>query len=143
MSRWVYAIGGDDGDPTGALRSIEVAPVGVYGDLGDWQVHPRELPEARTLAAYNTFDPWTNEPTDRLAATIVEKHPDAGARVFFGSSGSEAVDSAVRRAGARSDGSCRRICCSSSRPARPWPRPARARFTSTGRRRTGVCCSPC
>ncbi|MCB9777193.1 MAG: hypothetical protein H6742_01350 [Alphaproteobacteria bacterium] len=50
-SRWVYAIGGDDGDATGALASVEVASVGVYGELGPWRVLSRGLPDARTLAA--------------------------------------------------------------------------------------------
>jgi hypothetical protein len=50
VSRWVYAIGGDDGASTGALASVERAPMGVYGDLGTWEVLPTTLPGARTLA---------------------------------------------------------------------------------------------
>ncbi len=50
VARWVYAIGGDSGDTSGALTSIERAPVGLYGDMGDWELLPRSLPAAITLA---------------------------------------------------------------------------------------------
>ena len=49
-----------------------------------------------SLATYNTFDPFTNEPTEKLAAMISELVPMDRARVFFTSSGSEAVDSAMK-----------------------------------------------
>ena len=52
--------------------------------------------QARSLAAYHTFDPFTNEPSERLAARIANLAPMDGARVFFGSSGSEAVDTAMK-----------------------------------------------
>lgn len=55
VSRYVYAIGGDDGDAASALSSVEVAPIGVYGDLGDWAVLPRALPAGRTLAGAVTI----------------------------------------------------------------------------------------
>jgi hypothetical protein len=51
VARWIYAIGGDDGDPTHAKRTIEVAPVGVFGELGPFRVLPDALPAPRTLAA--------------------------------------------------------------------------------------------
>jgi adenosylmethionine-8-amino-7-oxononanoate aminotransferase len=54
--------------------------------------------EARQLGAYHTFDPFTNPPSEELAAKIVELSPFEGARVFFGSSGSEAVDTAMKLA---------------------------------------------
>ena len=52
-----------------------------------------------TLAAFSCFEPFTNEPADELA----ELHRRPGARwtdsrVFFTSSGSEAVDSAIKLA---------------------------------------------
>lgn len=63
--------------------------------------HPRMVSaiaeQAASLAAYNTFDPWTNEPTEALAARIDALAP-IDARVFFGSSGSEAVDTAMKLA---------------------------------------------
>ncbi len=52
--------------------------------------------QARTLAAYNTVDPFTNEPTEAAAAKIADLSPFDDARVFFGSSGSEGVDTAMK-----------------------------------------------
>ena len=52
--------------------------------------------QARTLAAYHTFDPFSNEPAEAAADRIAELSPYEGARVFFGNSGSEAVDSAMK-----------------------------------------------
>lgn len=54
--------------------------------------------QASTLAAYHAFDPFTNEPAEMAAAKIAELSPIDGARVFFGSSGSEAVDTAMKLA---------------------------------------------
>jgi putrescine---pyruvate transaminase len=54
--------------------------------------------QARLLASYNTFDPWTNEPAERLAARVAELAPMPDGRVFFASSGSEAVDTAMKMA---------------------------------------------
>jgi putrescine aminotransferase len=68
-----------------------------------------------SLATYNTFDPWTNEAAEGLAARIAAVAPmagtpastgsgsgadgaEGGARVFFTCSGSEAVDSAMKLA---------------------------------------------
>lgn len=50
VARWVYAIGGDEGDATLPLDSIERAPVGVYGDLGAWELLSATLPFPLTLA---------------------------------------------------------------------------------------------
>ena len=52
--------------------------------------------QARTLAAYHAFDPFTNGPADAAADKIAELSPYAESRVFFGTSGSEAVDSAMK-----------------------------------------------
>ena len=49
-----------------------------------------------TLATYNTFDHWTNEPAEALAAKIAAVAPMDNARVFFTCSGSEAVDTALK-----------------------------------------------
>ena len=51
-----------------------------------------------SLATYNTFDPWTNEPADDLATRIAERAPMTDPRVFFTCSGSEAVDTALKLA---------------------------------------------
>ena len=52
--------------------------------------------QARTLAAYSTFDPFTNAPAEQLAEVLVDIAPMADSRVFFTSSGSEAVDTAMK-----------------------------------------------
>ena len=51
-----------------------------------------------TLEAYSTFDPFTSEPVEQLAAKLVSLCPMPDARVFFCGSGSEAVDSAMKLA---------------------------------------------
>jgi putrescine---pyruvate transaminase len=48
------------------------------------------------LAAYHTFERFTNEPAEQIAARIAATAPFERARVFLTSSGSEAVDSAVK-----------------------------------------------
>jgi adenosylmethionine-8-amino-7-oxononanoate aminotransferase len=51
-----------------------------------------------TLENYNLFDIFTNRPAEELAARIAGLSPVTGARVFFTSSGSEAVDTALKLA---------------------------------------------
>jgi putrescine---pyruvate transaminase len=52
--------------------------------------------QALTLAGYHTFDRFTNEPADRLAERLHDIAPMADSRIFFTSSGSEAVESALK-----------------------------------------------
>ena len=54
--------------------------------------------QAKQLAAYHAFDPFTNEPAEAAATKIADLSPYEGARVFFGTSGSEAVDTAMKLA---------------------------------------------
>ena len=54
--------------------------------------------QMRALAAYNTFDPFTNPPAARAAEMIVERSPLTDGRVFFGCTGSDAVDTALKLA---------------------------------------------
>lgn len=49
-SRYLYAIGGDDGTEAGAMASIEAAAVDAYGSLSDWSELPGTLPGPLTLA---------------------------------------------------------------------------------------------
>ena len=51
-----------------------------------------------TLACYNTFDRFTNEPSELLAAEVAALAPMPDARVFFTSGGSESVDTAMKLA---------------------------------------------
>ena len=50
------------------------------------------------MEAYNTFAPFTNGAAARVAEMIVERSPHPDGRVFLGSSGSEAVDTALKLA---------------------------------------------
>jgi len=54
--------------------------------------------QMRQIAAYHTFELFTNAPTEQLCALLAERAPMADARVFLTSSGSEAVDSALKLA---------------------------------------------
>ena len=54
--------------------------------------------QGMTLHTYHTFDPFTLEPTERLAERIAALAPIDDPRVFFCQSGSEAVDSAIKLA---------------------------------------------
>lgn len=61
----------------------------------------REIIDAITsqmeqLVTYNTFAPFTNDPSRELARLIAEKSPHPNGRVFLGCSGSEAVDTALK-----------------------------------------------
>ena len=58
VERWVYAAGGDEGDASTARSSIERAPIGVYGDLGEWELLDGELPAPLTLMAATTIGEW-------------------------------------------------------------------------------------
>jgi adenosylmethionine-8-amino-7-oxononanoate aminotransferase len=51
-----------------------------------------------SIEAYSCFDPFTNEPADRLADKLVTLTPIPDARVFFCGSGSEAIDTAMKLA---------------------------------------------
>lgn len=50
------------------------------------------------IAAFHCFEPFSNPQAEQLAEVIAQRAPLPGARVFFTSSGSEAVDSAVKLA---------------------------------------------
>jgi adenosylmethionine-8-amino-7-oxononanoate aminotransferase len=50
------------------------------------------------LENYHLFDIFTNRPAEALAERVAELAPVAGSRVFFTSSGSEAVDTALKLA---------------------------------------------
>ncbi|MFO8072096.1 MAG: DUF4215 domain-containing protein [Polyangia bacterium] len=50
-SRFLYALGGDDGSAAGATASCEAAPLSPFGEIkGDFEPLPIDLPEERTLA---------------------------------------------------------------------------------------------
>ena len=49
-----------------------------------------------TLETYSTFDPFTNELADRLAAKLISLSPLPESRVFLCGSGSESIDTAMK-----------------------------------------------
>ena len=51
-----------------------------------------------TLETYSTFDPFTNELADRLAAKLISLSPMPDSRVFLCGSGSESIDTAMKLA---------------------------------------------
>jgi adenosylmethionine-8-amino-7-oxononanoate aminotransferase len=54
--------------------------------------------QLKQLDSFHSFDRFTNEPAEQLAATVADVAPIDDARVFLTSSGSEAVDSAIKLA---------------------------------------------
>ena len=50
------------------------------------------------LATYNTFGQWSNDPAEQLAERIRSLAAVPDARIFFTSSGSEAIDTAIKLA---------------------------------------------
>jgi len=54
--------------------------------------------QMQRLAVYHCFEPFTNEPADAVAKEIAARAPLGDSRVFLTSSGSEAVDSALKLA---------------------------------------------
>jgi putrescine---pyruvate transaminase len=52
--------------------------------------------QMRRLPAYNAFDPFTNEPAERLADHLAGIAPVDDPRIFLTCDGSEAVDSAIK-----------------------------------------------
>jgi putrescine aminotransferase len=54
--------------------------------------------QARTLASFHTFERYTNEPAELLCDTLAGLAPMDDARVFLTSSGSEAIDTAMKLA---------------------------------------------
>lgn len=84
----------DDNELIDAMASLWYCQIGHgRADIAD-----QIAGQIREIEAYSCFDPFTNEPADRLAERIAGLSPMADARVFFSGSGSEAVDSAMKLA---------------------------------------------
>ena len=54
--------------------------------------------QARVIAGYSCFDPFTNEPAEQLASELHQIAPMDDSRVFLCCSGSEAIDTAMKLA---------------------------------------------
>lgn len=77
-----------------ALASLWFCGVGH----GRGEIADAVAAQLRTLATFHSFDRFTTPAADELAARLVELAPMEDARVFLTSSGSEAVDSAMKLA---------------------------------------------
>jgi len=75
-----------------AMASLWYANVG-YGQAA---IADSISEQAHQLAAFHAFTSWTNPPADALARKVSELSPHMNARVFFCSSGSEAVETAMK-----------------------------------------------
>lgn len=53
-ARFVYAVGGDEGDIPSALDSVEFAPVDIFGNMSAWTISTEPLSAPRTFAASAT-----------------------------------------------------------------------------------------
>src|SRR5207237_8360431 len=78
-----------------ALASLWYCNVGYgRGELAD-----AAAAQMRQLAAYQVFEPFSNEPAEALARRVAGLAPMAGAKVFFTpGGGSDAVDTAAKLA---------------------------------------------
>jgi putrescine aminotransferase len=84
----------DGNEYVDAMASLWFANVG-YGRA---EVADAVAAQVRTLHAYHCFDPFTNGPADALAERLAGLAPVDDPRIFLVSSGSEAVDSAMKLA---------------------------------------------
>ncbi|HET9541707.1 MAG TPA: aminotransferase class III-fold pyridoxal phosphate-dependent enzyme, partial [Acidimicrobiales bacterium] len=84
----------DGNEYVDGMASLWFANVG-YGRA---EVADAVAAQVRTLHAYHCFDPFTNGPADALAERLAALAPVDDPRIFLVSSGSEAVDSAMKLA---------------------------------------------
>ena len=71
-----------------------------YCQIGHGRPEMAEAVRAQmmSLEAYNTFDIFTNEPSEQIAAELADLAPMPDARVFLTSGGSESVETAMKLA---------------------------------------------
>jgi adenosylmethionine-8-amino-7-oxononanoate aminotransferase len=77
-----------------ALASLWYCNVGH----GRMEIVDAVTEQMRNLAAFHTFDRFTNEPAEQLTTRLAAMAPMPGARVFLTSGGSESVDTAIKLA---------------------------------------------
>ncbi|MEX1005596.1 MAG: aminotransferase class III-fold pyridoxal phosphate-dependent enzyme [Acidimicrobiia bacterium] len=100
MSEFVSIVGGEGAEiwDSDGNRYIDGMASLWYMNVGHG--HPKMVEaittQAKALASYHTFAPFSNPPAEQLADTILDLSPFDTGRVFLGSSGSEAVDSAMK-----------------------------------------------
>lgn len=77
-----------------ALASLWYCNVGH----GRWEIVDQVASQMAVLENYNTFDIFTNETVETFAAFVAAAAPMVDSRIFFTSSGSEAVETALKLA---------------------------------------------
>jgi putrescine aminotransferase len=87
---WVF-----DGD---GKRYLDATASLWYANIGHGRTEVAEAVAAqmRELEAYSTFGDFGNRPANELAARLGELAPMDGARVFLGSGGGDAIDTAAK-----------------------------------------------
>lgn len=58
VDRYLLALGGDQGEVSSAIDSIEAAEIGVYGDIGPWSLVQQTLPTPLSGAAVLSLPPF-------------------------------------------------------------------------------------
>ncbi|MEX1043129.1 MAG: aminotransferase class III-fold pyridoxal phosphate-dependent enzyme, partial [Acidimicrobiia bacterium] len=100
MTEFVTIVGGEGAEiwDTDGNRYIDGMASLWYMNVGHG--HPRMIEaitaQAKALSSYHTFAPFSNLPSEKLSDTILDLSPFERGRVFLTSSGSEAVDSAMK-----------------------------------------------
>ena len=102
MTEFVTIVGGEGSEiwDTEGNRYIDGMASLWYMNVGHG--HPRMIEaitsQAKALASYHTFAPFSNLPAERLAERILDLSPFDRGRVFLATSGSEAVDTSMKLA---------------------------------------------
>jgi putrescine---pyruvate transaminase len=83
---------------TAGTRYLDASAGLWYANVGHGRTEIGEAVarQIAKLASYSTFGPYTTQPTLDLAERIANLAPFPGATVFFGSGGSDAVDTAAK-----------------------------------------------
>ena len=92
-----------------------------YSNVGHGRLELADAAAAqmRQLAAYQTFEPFSNPPAEALARRVAGLAPVAGARVFFTpGGGSDAIDTPRRSSRGRTGGRRASRASTSSSPGR-------------------------
>ncbi|WP_292277416.1 aminotransferase [Mesorhizobium sp.] len=90
--RGCYVIDADGNEYLDAVAGLWCASLG----FNDARLADAAARQFGKLSFYHSFMGRTSDTTDALARKLIEKLPQGMAKIFFGSSGSEAVDTAVK-----------------------------------------------
>ncbi|MEX2279167.1 MAG: aminotransferase class III-fold pyridoxal phosphate-dependent enzyme [Acidimicrobiia bacterium] len=100
MTEFVTIVGGEGAEIWDADGNRYIDGMASLWYMNVGHGHPRMIEaitaQAKALASYHTFAPFSNLPSEMLCDTILDLSPFERGRVFLTSSGSEAVDSAMK-----------------------------------------------